>query len=136
MSTENGHNEHSGATHCSTPSVVGELRRLADAQISDVEHTETAAEVSAAICQLLGELVLKDDSEDEKLIDWEQEIRELRCKVIGEHDWTFDHCCYWGHQFCCGCHAHKYPELGKLRCSEAKQKIGDITEDEYRATLA
>jgi len=102
------------------------------AEITDSIHDTTAAVVSAAICQLLREIILCDDTEDEKLGEWEDAIRKLRCEVIGEHDWTLDHCGYWGHQFCGGCRSAKYPELGKLRCSEARDQIGNISEDEYR----
>ncbi|HBE70431.1 MAG TPA: hypothetical protein DDW52_19955 [Planctomycetaceae bacterium] len=126
----------SGALGCSTPAVVGELRRLRDDPMLDAEQDATAAEVSALICQLLGEIILRDDAECDKLSDWKDEITSLRCKVIGACEWVFDQCGYWGHQYCMGCNVARYPDLVKLRCSEAKQQLGNITEDEYQSTLA
>lgn len=112
-------------------SIVDELKQLMRAEITDPEHDCSAADVAGAVCCLLGEIILKDDAECDKLDDWEKEIRELRCKIIGEHVWEYDQCGYWGHQYCFGCHKAKYPELMKLRCSEAIAKIGRIEESEY-----
>ena len=123
--------QSSGSTACSMASIVDELKHLMRAEVTAPEHDCSAAEVAGAVCMLLGEIILKDDSECEKLGDWEQEIRELRCKIIGEHVWEFDQCGYWGHQYCLSCNQQKYPELGKLRCSEAIAKIGRIEELEY-----
>lgn len=116
-------------------SIVDELRQLMRAEITDPEHDCKAADVAAAVCNLLGEIILKDDAECNRLSDWEQEIRELRCKLLGEHVWEYDHCGYWGHQYCVVCHQRKYPELGKLRCSEAIEKIGRIDESEYNPDI-
>lgn len=115
--------------------IVDELRKLMRSEITDPEHDCTAAEVAGAVCCLLGEIILKDDKECDKLANWEQEIRELRCKIIGEHTWEYDHCGYWGHQYCLGCGQSKYPELAKLRCSEAIAKVGRIEESEYTPSL-
>lgn len=107
------------------------IRNLIRPEIIDPEHDCSAAQLSGVICQLLGETILTDDSEDSKLDDWLSEIRALRCTIIAEHEWIFDQCGYWGHQYCIGCHAAKYPDLAPLRCSEAKEKVGAITEEEY-----
>lgn len=112
-------------------SIVDELRKLMRGDVTEQEHDCSAADVADAVSNLLGEIILKDDTECGKLCEWEQGIRELRCKLLGEHTWTHDHCGYWGHQYCLGCNQHKYPELGKLRCSEAIEKIGRIDESDY-----
>jgi len=113
--------------------IIDELRNLNRPEIIDREHPVTATDVSAVVCSLLVEIGLEDAEEDEKLTEWVGLIRESRCKAIaGAHSWVPDMCYYWGHQYCVGCHKSKYPELAKLRCSEAVAKIGDITEDEYR----
>lgn len=113
-------------------SIVDELKKLNRAEVTDPEHDCTAADVGAAVCSLLAETILKDEAETDKLSEWEDGIRRLLCDLIGEHTWTFDHCGYWGHQYCLGCHMHRYPELGTLRCSAAIEKVGNVTEDEYR----
>lgn len=111
--------------------IVNELNSLIQDQVVDIEHDCTAAEVAGAVCRLLSEVILKDDDQDEKMGDWLQGISELRCKIIGEHVWYYDQCGYWGHQYCGGCQRSKYPELAKLRCSEAIEKIGRIKEVDY-----
>lgn len=131
MNSKNDAAEHSAATDGSTVTIVAELQNLMRAEVINPEHDCTAAEVSAAICSLLSEIVLASDTECDKLTDWEQEIRSLRCKIVGEHEWTYDHCCYWGHQYCLGCHERKYPELSILSCTAAIEKIGRIKESEY-----
>lgn len=112
-------------------SIVDEIRNLIRGEITDPEHDASAASVSAAICDLVSEILLLDDSEHDKFDDWVMEIRSQRCKMLGQHDWIPDQCGYWGHQFCSCCLSPKYVGLAGLSCSDAKSKIGDITEDEY-----
>lgn len=112
-------------------SIIDELRKLMRVEITDTEHDCTAAELAGAVCSLLEELALKDEAECKKLWEWEQGVRELLCKVIGEHAWEYDHCGYWGHKYCLRCRQPKYPDLAKLRCSEAIEKIGRVEEHEY-----
>lgn len=97
----------------------------------DKEHDVTFADIASAIRHLLAEIVLKDDAECEKLDEWEDQIAELRCKISGNHEWEFDQCGYWGHQYCLHCDAAKHPELASLSCRDAVDKVGKITEEEY-----
>lgn len=113
-------------------SVVARLREILCSGACDPEQNSTASEVVAAICSLLDETVLADDTESDKLDVWLAGIRDLRCKVIAEHEWEHDHCGYWGHQYCLACNRIKYPELARLSCSEALATIGSITEKEYQ----
>lgn len=82
--------------------IVEELRNLNRPEITDQDHDCTAAEVTAAVCNLLSEIVLKDDTEGEKLVEWETTIREIRCKILGEHTWQYN--------YCVCCNQVKYPE--------------------------
>lgn len=113
-------------------SIVEELKSLRRREITKEWHHCTADEVAEAICSLLSEIILADDSECEKLADWEQAIGEQRCKILGKHVWEYDHCGYWGHQYCRCCRVAKYPELQKLRCSDAIAKVGRIKEEQYK----
>ena len=111
--------------------IASEIRSLAARLSSFTSHIGTAADVSLEICDLLLVIDLIDETEDDKLNDWQLEIRALRCRELDECNWEYDMCCYWGHQYCSGCGKHKYPELAKLRCSEAINKTRNITEQEY-----
>jgi len=84
-----------------------------------------------ALIALLSEIELEDEEEQDKYIDWVQECREQICKITGKHYWEFDQCCYFGHKYCITCHLPQYPELRKLSCSEAREKYGKITEEQY-----
>jgi hypothetical protein len=56
-------------------SVVGELQKLARSEIVDAEQDCTAKDVADAVLYLLSETILLDDAEDEKLGEWEKQIR-------------------------------------------------------------
>lgn len=44
-------------------SIVDEIHALMRPEITDSEHDVSAADVSAAVCRLLAEIVLADDDE-------------------------------------------------------------------------
>lgn len=112
--------------------IVDELDRLRRS-IGDAEYDVSADALAGAVCSLLGDIILKDEDEEDKFCDWADEICALRCKLLGVHTWEHDHCGYWGHQYCYGCKAHKYPELAKMTCVRAIETIGRITEEEYQS---
>lgn len=120
---------------CRCTNIADVLQKIGRSELLSQRQNCTALDVAKAICTMLSETVLQSDEETEKLTDWEQEIRDLICKVIGEHVWEYDQCGYWGHQYCVSCHNPKYPELMKLRCSEAVAKIGCIREEDYTDEL-
>ena len=96
------------------------------------EHDVSASELSRLICDLFSEILLLNDNEDEIFDNWIMELRLQKCKIINNgHEWEYDQCGYWGHQYCIGCNRSKYPELSSLSCSEAIEKIGKITEEQY-----
>ena len=88
-------------------------------------------ELIVTLGQLMYEIELADSGEEDRYIDWVYECRKLGCEIVGAHGWQYDHCGYYGHQYCDACGASKYPELRKLSCSEASEKYGNITEDQY-----
>mgnify|MGYP003405198786 CR=1 FL=1 len=110
--------------------IAAKIRDLAASPEAAKLQTCSASDVVDAIILLLGEIILLDEAECEKLADWEDEVRGLVCKLKGEHSWLYDHCGFWGHQYCWLCRDYKYPELGGSLCS-AKNVVGDMTEDEY-----
>lgn len=68
---------------------------------------------------------------NEDMVDTVQDdIKELRCEIDG-HDFTFDQCGYWQHQYCNKCHKGKYPHLIGKSCSELVKEMGSITEEEF-----
>jgi hypothetical protein len=111
--------------------IAVKIRNLAATVLADPQKC-SASDVVDAIILLLGETVLEDPAECEKLAEWEDEVRGLVCKLKGEHSWLYDHCGFWGHQYCWLCRDSKYPELGSLAC--CKVLLGDMTEAEYQAT--
>jgi hypothetical protein len=115
------------------PTIVDELRSIVLRELYAVEQDVTAAELSDVVCTLLDLVIPVDDAECDKLCDWVDEIKALRCKMIGTHTWEHDHCGYWGHQYCSGCRERKYPEIPS-RCSVAIETLGRITEAEYLAS--
>ena len=116
--------------------IVDEIKRIMRPDVTEPEHDCTAIEVANAITLLLDEIILKDEAQCELLGQWHNEIRSLQCKLLREHSWAFDHCGYWGHQYCECCNVAKYPDLRALRCSEAHSKIGNIKESEYRKRMS
>lgn len=114
-----------------TENIVTKLTALRSAEF-DVEPNDCkAVDVMRAVCLLLDEVILCNDSETDKLDEWLNEIRFMQCRIMGEHSWVYDHCGFWGHQYCAECRAPKYKELIGMRCSEARKRIGNITESEY-----
>lgn len=100
-----------------------------------VEEDCSAEEMAKSICALIDEILLKDDDEYEKFYKWVEAVTKLQCEIISDHKWILDHCGFWGHQYCVKCHEMKYPDLGKLSCSEAYAKLNGKTEEEYRGSL-
>ena len=116
-----------------TENIVTKLTALRSAEL-DVEHnTCKAVDVMRAVCLLLDEVCLLDDSENDKFDEWVNDVRMAQCRIMGEHSWIYDHCGFWGHQYCAGCRAPKYKELIGMRCSDVFKRIGKISESEYNA---
>jgi hypothetical protein len=93
----------------------------------------TAQEVIAAVCDLMSEIVCCTDAENDILQEYEERIRAIRCEMQLDHEWIYDHCCFWGHQYCTNCRKAKYPTLVGLLCSEACELVGGkhVTEAEW-----
>ena len=115
--------------------IIKLINGLAVSNEADSAQECTAAELANAVCFLVGEVYLSDDDECDRLSEWEAKVRMLTCEILGGHRFEYDHCGYWGHKYCVNCHAPMYPELNRLRCSEAIEKIGPISEDEYQSSL-
>lgn len=109
--------------------IIEDLYKLIDNEFEYVEHDCSADDIIDAIILLLGEILVKDNDECEKLDEFTNSIRKIRCKTKG-HLFVHDHCGYWGHKYCMSCYDHKYPELGVLSCSEATKTFRG-TEEEY-----
>ena len=97
-----------------------------------VQEDCTAEEMVKSLCIMIDEIFLKDENEYEKFYKWVEKIIQLQCEVIADHKWIYDHCGFWGHQYCEKCHEVKYPDLGKLSCSEAFKLLNGMTEEEYK----
>lgn len=111
--------------------IVEELRALNCPRVTDYEHDVTAAEAAGAVSGLLAEIILKDETECDKLGAWVDAIRKLQCETLKEgHNWVYDQCGFWGHKHCVGCMSSKYPEIPGSH-SEGRLFVGDMTEDEY-----
>ena len=68
----------------------------------------------------------------DELIDVVDELRIWGCESKSiEHDWQFDMCGHWQHQYCINCRQAKYPELSKKQCGELNALMGDMNEEEY-----
>lgn len=61
----------------------------------------------------------------------QDKLLELLCNVSGEHDFIFDMCNFWQHQYCAKCGKPKYPSMASQRCSELTEKMGTMTEEKY-----
>ena len=48
-----------------------------------------------------------------------------------KHDWQYDQCGYWQHQYCIECGSAKYPDLAKRSCGELTAAMGKMTEAEF-----
>ena len=110
---------------------IDKLRKLINDPTIDEPCGVGLDELFPLLISLLFQIELEDEQEEDKYIDWVQECREQICKITGEHYWEFDQCCYFGHKYCITCHLPQYPELRKLSCSEAREKYGKITEEQY-----
>lgn len=93
---------------------------------------EDPRKIVLAILSLTEEICVEGEYE-EQFDQWCDEIADLWCKVNGEHLWTFDHCGFWGHQYCALCRSPKYPEIPGS-CSKCVDLM-KITESEYNQTL-
>lgn len=112
--------------------LLPKLRNFIATELINKQYSDTATDISLAICDIIERLILTDDEECNKVTEWGEKIRELRCPVIvGQHNWVYDQCGYWAHQYCSGCMAFKYPELGSQSCSEVFVVIGNISESDY-----
>jgi len=60
-----------------------------------------------------------------------EQIKVLVCEIT-EHDYGFDQCGFWQHKYCYKCGKSKYPLLVTKSCSELREEMGSITEEEYK----
>jgi hypothetical protein len=74
------------------------------------EINQNGKAVIDAILFLIDYTCLNGDLEKE-YEEWSRASLELWCDTIHEHDWTNDHCGWWGHQYCPRCRQSKYPEF-------------------------
>ena len=59
-----------------------------------------------------------------------EEFQEWGCKA-DEHEWDFDQCGYWQHQYCLRCGSAKYPDLAAKSCGELSNEMGKMGEAEF-----
>ena len=59
-----------------------------------------------------------------------ERLQQWGCRA-NKHDWQYDQCGYWQHQYCIECGAAKYPDLARQSCGELTAKMGKMTEDEF-----
>lgn len=71
-----------------------------------------------------------DHPQSDSLCDWIEKLQQWVCRA-SEHDWQYDQCGYWQHQYCIQCGAAKYPDMAKQSCSELTVKMGEITEEDF-----
>lgn len=90
----------------------GLLRELDELSYDMLEHPK-----ADALCGLI-----------EKLQQW-------GCRA-DKHDWQYDQCGYWQHQYCIECSVAKYPDMAKQSCGELTAKMGKMTEAEYLSANA
>lgn len=91
----------------------------------------TCDQVLVALINALSNTLLKNDDESEKLCDFEELVKEFRCKQNGSCTFEYDMCGFWGHKYCVCCGKAQYPKLIGMRCSEANQFLNGKTEEEY-----
>lgn len=100
--------------------------------IYSLDDKVTAAEFVGAINEFVDWVILDDDKESEELEKFKELLALEYCRLKGGHRWTFDHCGYWGHQYCVNCGNAKYPELVGLRCDDAAKVTNRCTEENYK----
>lgn len=62
-----------------------------------------------------------------ELID---KLKQWSCRA-SEHDWIYDQCGYWQHQYCVRCGSAKYPGLAKRSCGDLTAEMGKMGEAEW-----
>lgn len=70
------------------------------------------------------------DKYDNMLFELHEQLQKWYCSTFA-HNWTFDQCGWWQHQYCVRCHDAKYPEFEDESCSGLSEQMGDITESQY-----
>ena len=75
------------------------------------------------------------DPDCEALLEAIGGLQEWGCKV-SEHEWIFDQCGFWQHQYCSSCGAAKYPDLAKKSCGNLVAQMGRVSEGEFLASNA
>jgi hypothetical protein len=102
----------------------------------DPDRPDTSARFAEfrALMGRLGSLEFENDSDGDKVYDIEQDLNEWGCKAFNTHDWVYDQCGYWQHQYCLHCRCAKYPDLSGKRCGELTEKMGKMTEAQYLET--
>lgn len=113
------------SSHCST-AVADSIRSVA-VSLPDNIH-EDPRKIVGAILLLIDEICIEGEYEDQ-FDDWRDKVAGAWCELSGEHQWVYDHCGFWGHQYCLWCRTPKYPEIPG-RCSECGDLM-KITEAEY-----
>lgn len=63
-----------------------------------------------------------------------EKLQQWACRA-SEHDWYYDQCGYWQHQYCIECRAAKYPALARQKCGELTAKMGNMSESEFLSGL-
>lgn len=61
----------------------------------------------------------------------EDKLNEWGCRAFDRHEWIYDQCGYWQHQYCVHCRNAKYPEMARKRCGEIDAEMGEISEEEF-----
>lgn len=116
--------------------VIAELKRIRDHLDYDLDRIDaTADEFVGILTAMMDMALLRDEEEDRKLSDLFDEFGEARCKIAGGHDWQYDQCSLWYHQFCFRCMARRYPEIPGS-CRDAREYLRNLnveTEEQYRA---
>jgi hypothetical protein len=59
-----------------------------------------------------------------------EKLKQYGCDICG-HDWVFDQCDYWQHQYCIECGNAKYPDLAKRSCNDLTSAMGKMSEEEF-----
>lgn len=63
--------------------LIDEMARIGESPIFQEEHDVKAAEVASAICDLIGEILLRDDDESRALDKWEEAVRDAWAEQFG-----------------------------------------------------
>lgn len=100
--------------------------------------------VSSESFENLRQIILDLDDISYKLLDHPQinpillvieKLENWLCKERG-HDFIFDQCGYWQHQYCVDCKESKYPDMAVKSCGDLTKEMGKMTEEEYYASLS